>query len=252
MSGLFFKPEGRVLVPHRWGSSSREAIVLGSDQTSSQNACSGFERVAPVAAAGAVAVAAAAAAEHAGGSQDGDDGASTGAVSRKRSRTNSLLRHASLALLYPANVPAVSTAATALGDTTPPARPASPASRTPSGHASRRASTPSAAAPGSVLRYAMRAECVHDAFQAFDALRSTGRLREFTLRPDVSEFSMPDVDIAFSVTAPFTLQELRAELREGVHDSHVLVETLNTEAAYTGERYLDEDEEDDAAPASVE
>ncbi len=87
--------------------------------------------------------------------------------------------------------------------------------------------------------YKFRAECRHDV----DELLKVFTPDSITIRQDTSE--LPDVDV--DLTSSKSLVEIRA-LMEPIVDSHVMIESLNTSAEYTGERWYsgegDEDEPD--------
>ncbi|CAK7994671.1 Hypothetical protein POVR1_LOCUS195 [uncultured virus] len=84
-------------------------------------------------------------------------------------------------------------------------------------------------------KYAFRAECLPDVVAFLTQIKTPqGIPRCFTFE---IEPPFPDAEVTFE--SRMSLIEIR-ELMETIPDSHVMIETLNYQKDYTGERYYDD------------
>lgn len=90
--------------------------------------------------------------------------------------------------------------------------------------------------------YKLRAEVIQDVYKfiVMDGVPMVGetvRVGQFII--DKPYVEIPDVDLTF--TSEWSLEDLRRLIKFAIEDSHVMYESLNYEADYTGGRYyLDE------------
>lgn len=81
--------------------------------------------------------------------------------------------------------------------------------------------------------YKMRAECAHDVGHFLQAVHVDSLSVVRARFPGEDVAFIPDVDVAFKSTLP--LAEIQ-ELLRGIPDGHVMAESVNLAAKYTGER----------------
>ena len=81
--------------------------------------------------------------------------------------------------------------------------------------------------------YKMRAECAHDVGKFLQASNIQSLTMHRVKFPGEEVAVIPDVDVSFVST--MALAEIQKCLRE-ITDGHVMAESINFEAEYTGER----------------